>query len=185
MAGSILVGVLILGLASYLFMTFAGFSKEHADAIVQKQQDQFNQRFLKYDGEETITDEERGIEITRPVLVSAHDIITLANLATQNNKDQELEDYEPQGAEQDALVQYISVYVQGESRNLEKWSKEQRDAFVYAGTNREEMGEKYYKIYYECTDVRLSEQTGYVYSITFRRIPVERYAGYIVDEGDR
>lgn len=182
MAGSILVGVLILSLAAYLFMTFAGYSQRQAEAIIQKQQDQFNQQFLKYDGTETVRKPGTEEYIQRPVLVTAHDIISLANLAQQNNQTQQLEDYVPKNKSQDEYKQYISVQVVGETENLEKWNKEDKNNFVAEGTDILEHEGNHYPRYYECTEVKLSTQTGYVYRIEFAEIELQKYADYGIEQ---
>ena len=182
MAGSILVGVLILSLAAYLFMTFAGYSQRQAEAIIQKQQDQFNQQFLKYDGTETVRKPGTDDYIIRPVLVTAHDIISLANLAQQNNQTQELTDYIPKNTSQDEYQQYISVQVAEEAENLEKWSKQDKNDFVEKGTDIVAYYGKHYPRYYECTAVKLSSQTGYVYRIEFAEISLEDYEDYSIEQ---
>ena len=70
MAAGVLIGVLILSLAVYLFVSFGTTSSE-----LHKQQDsdrinQFNSQFTSYEGKEGVT---------------IYDVITVANLATENN----------------------------------------------------------------------------------------------------
>ncbi len=179
MAGSVLVGVLILSLAAYLFVTFAGYSRQQTDAIAQKHRNQFNQQFLQYEGTEPVPGTEDKF---RPIVVTAHDIISLANLAQQNNQEQEVDDYQPKNNSQDEYQQYISVQVKGEQENLEKWTKTQRDAFISAGTDVIAYEGSYYPRYYQCTQVKLSGQTGYVYRIEFEEIKVEEYMEYGIEE---
>lgn len=69
MAASVLIGILIISLAIYLFVSFGSTSAEvHKQNEVQ-QIAQFNSRFTSYE-QKTCT---------------IYDVVTLANLATENN----------------------------------------------------------------------------------------------------
>ncbi len=75
MAAGVLIGILILSLAAYLIASFGSTS---AEIHRQKQADQtneFNTQFTKYQGSDDVT---------------IHTIVSLANIATQNNVDYEL-----------------------------------------------------------------------------------------------
>ena len=71
MAGGVLLGILILSLGVYLFTSFGGTSSQIHDNIEANQIAQFNSQFTKYVGNENVT---------------IHDVVTMANLATENNK---------------------------------------------------------------------------------------------------
>lgn len=77
MAAGILVGILIITLATYLFMTFGEYSNEVMEDINAKQIAQFNNNFYKYQGREECT---------------IHDVITLANFAKENNQTNQVTD---------------------------------------------------------------------------------------------
>jgi hypothetical protein len=69
MAAGVLIGILILSLAVYLIVSFGNTSAEiHKQNEVQ-QLEQFNSQFTSYEGTEC----------------TIYDIVTLANLATENN----------------------------------------------------------------------------------------------------
>ena len=70
MAGGVLIGILILSLAVYLFTTFGGTASKVNDQNVQVQLTQFNEKFTKYEGISTNT---------------IYDVITVAGLARENN----------------------------------------------------------------------------------------------------
>ena len=77
MAAGVLIGILILSLAVYLFATFGATSAE-----VHRQNDanrinEFNTQFTSYEGKQDIT---------------IYDVITVANLATENNINYELKE---------------------------------------------------------------------------------------------
>ena len=70
-AGGVLIGVLIISLAVYLFVTFGQTSAEINSENSQKQLAQFNAKFTVYEGKENIT---------------IYDIITVAGYANENNE---------------------------------------------------------------------------------------------------
>lgn len=70
MAAGVLIGILILSLAVYLFVTFGSASAEVHKQNEENQINQFNSQFTSYVGKEGIT---------------IYDVVTIANLATENN----------------------------------------------------------------------------------------------------
>lgn len=70
MAAGVLIGLMILSLGVYLFANFGQTSKELHEQIDFNQITEFNAQFTKFE----------GIDAT------IHDVISLANLAVQNNK---------------------------------------------------------------------------------------------------
>lgn len=77
MAGSVLIGVLIMTLAVYLFVDFGTTSAQINEQNAQNQITQFNSKFTSYEGKEDIT---------------IYDIITIASYANENNKFYENDD---------------------------------------------------------------------------------------------
>ena len=71
MAAGVLMGMMILSLAVYLFANFGGTSSQIHENIETNQLNQFNSQFTSYVGKENVT---------------IHDVISMANLATQNNQ---------------------------------------------------------------------------------------------------
>ena len=95
MAGGVLLGILILSLAVYLFSNFWGASSRIHDNIEENQTAQFNSQFTKYVGNENVT---------------IHDVVTMANLATENNKYYE---FPKRGSIASGRDQYITVLLDG------------------------------------------------------------------------
>lgn len=95
MAGGVLLGVLILSLAVFLFTNFGGTSSRIHDNIEENQIAQFNSQFTKYAGNENVT---------------IHDVVTMANLATENNKYYEFPRRESMPTGKD---NYITVILDG------------------------------------------------------------------------
>lgn len=75
MAAGILIGILILSLAVYLFASFGANSKEIYDRIEQNQLTQYNAQYNVFLDRKDIT---------------IYEIISVANLAAENNKKYEL-----------------------------------------------------------------------------------------------
>lgn len=74
MAAGVLMGMMILSLAVYLFANFGGTSSQIHDNAETNQLNQFNSQFISYVGKDNVT---------------IHDVISMANLATQNNQNYE------------------------------------------------------------------------------------------------
>ena len=71
MAGGVLIGVLIISLAVYLFVSFGQTSAEINSENSQKQLSQFNAKFTSYEGRNDIT---------------IYEILTVASYANENNE---------------------------------------------------------------------------------------------------
>lgn len=85
MAGSILIGVLILSIFVYLFNTMGQYTAEAEARRAQTQVDMFNTNFTKYTGQITYVDDDGNVEV-KDVTCTMHDVISLANLAKQSNE---------------------------------------------------------------------------------------------------
>ncbi len=81
MAGGVLIGILILSLAVYLFIDFGGKASVIHDRITSNQLTQFNAQFNVYAGRNDVT---------------IYQIITVSNLAYQNNINEEDDTYKVQ-----------------------------------------------------------------------------------------
>jgi len=90
MAGSILLGIMIISIAMFLFRNMGEYSKSQQDEIATVNIAEFNNKFLKYENQ----------------TVTAQDVVTLINLAQDNNNYHELP-----GPENNSV--YISVLVSG------------------------------------------------------------------------
>ena len=83
MAGGILISVMVISLGTYLYTTFRNYSVETEQTIADRQIAQFNSQFYKYYSGENAQD---------PIVCTAHDIVTVVNLAKENNQRYETED---------------------------------------------------------------------------------------------
>lgn len=148
MAAAVLVGIMLLSLGVYLFSIFGNFGGQISNRIEQKQIDEFNSKFYKYE-------ESQEIRI--------HDIISVANLARQYNLNNEFLDTD---------TYFIKVNINGigaEGQNLESISVESKkttliDKYSLKSDNKTPQ-------YFECTEVTINQVSGVVNSITFQIIP--------------
>ena len=140
MAASVLIGILIISLAIYLFVSFGSTSAEvHKQNEVQ-QIAQFNSRFTSYE-QKTCT---------------IYDVVTLANLATENNIYYELTNRQRNNKN----VNYITVNL--DNRPIEGNSDKNEEYNKYLEIELEEKEEKTYKCKTE-----ISEITQRVYQVNF------------------
>lgn len=136
MAASILLGVMIIAIGVYLFSSYAQYSSSTYKKIEQAQIDQFNSQFLKYYGSEEVTirsyssDPASEKKEIVPILCTAHDIISLANLAQKNNQYYEIEN-EGKGSE---ASNYIQIKLEKVDNNVEKWNEEKKIEFLKQST---------------------------------------------------
>lgn len=91
MAAEILIGILILSLAVFLFTSFATTSAEIYKQNQENRLNEFNSQFTSYEGKDEVT---------------IYDVITVANLATENNKYYE---FDKRLERADGKDNYISV----------------------------------------------------------------------------
>ena len=101
MAAGVLIGLLMLSLAVYLFTSFASTSAEVHKENEKQQIDQFNSQFTSYVGSESIT---------------IYDVVTVANLATETNKYYE---YDKRNNQTTGNDNYITVTLENQSLPIE------------------------------------------------------------------
>lgn len=85
MAGTILIGILIIALFVYFFNSAYGLRKSYDDNISTTKMVEFNTKFTKYNITQTQYDQSDGKNYVR-----IYDIITLGNLAKEFNSSNEL-----------------------------------------------------------------------------------------------
>lgn len=141
MAATVLVGILILSIGVYLFSIFGDFSSETAKQIEEKKISEFNAQFYKYLGQKECR---------------AHDIVTVANLANENNKNNEYTD-----SDRNTGAYYIKVIVDGKS-----YEGKTNDTYMQFLKDNPVTN-------FKCTKVEINNNTKLVKSITFEKINKE------------
>lgn len=101
MAAGVLIGVLILSLAVYLFVSFGTASAELHKQKEQDQINQFNAQFTSYENKDDVT---------------IYDVVSVARLASENNIYYEFE----KGNNYTDSDFYIKVTLNGNSNGIEK-----------------------------------------------------------------
>lgn len=148
-AAGVLIGVIIITIAVYLFTTLGNTTSEVYSKVEQEKIDKFNNQFLKYDGLANCT---------------AHDIVSIANLAKNNNEYYEL-------TEGSGYNYYVNVNVIGQKNNLERESEEYYTNFIENNSTiriAEEGQKEETKIKcFKCTNIKISDITSRVYEIDF------------------
>lgn len=140
MAAGILIGILVISLGVFLFFDFASTSTTLHDQIRQEQIDQFNAQFTSYEAKDDNT---------------IYDILTLVNLAKNNNNYYELE--EPKEGNY-----YISIS-KTNKLNLEKLSENQLNGLLKEDVSKQREG----KLPIYTCEVEISQITGIVNSVMF------------------
>ena len=157
MAAGVLIGIMILSLAVYLFATFGSTSAELHKQKETDQLNQFNSQFTSYEGKEDIT---------------IYDVITVSNLATENNKYYELERLDSLPTTNEVANNYIGVLLDNERLDYGKSTANEIINKKYNSKINDELKEingtqKYLKTY--TCKVDISSITGRVYKVTFTK----------------
>ena len=156
MAAGVLIGILILSLAVYLFVSFGSTSAEIHKQNEENQLNEFNAQFTSYEGKEGLT---------------IYDVITVANLATENNKYYEFSTRRPALPILPSNDYYIYVMFGSKRMEFGKDVKSESVTKSYNEIIAEEVSEiredntelKQYK----CT-VQINPNTGSVWMVTFK-----------------
>lgn len=146
MAAGVLIGIMIISIAVYLFTSLGNTSSEIYSKVEQTKIDKFNSQFLKYYRLDTCT---------------AHDIVSIANLAKNSNEYYELE-------EGSGYNYYVNVSVYNVSEKIEHFEKLDDAKYTEFIQNNSTNEEKSEIKYFTCTKISQSNITGRVYQITFK-----------------
>lgn len=161
MAAGVLIGILILSLAVFLFANFGAASAEAHKQNEENQIEQFNVQFTAYQGRKDIT---------------IHDIVTVANLAKSTNQSFGLTEQTPNNY-------YITVSAQGlgqgnknkykmenlSSQELDDLVKEELEELEHL-VNRDDGNENtYYGLPTYSCNVTINQNTRRVSAVNFKR----------------
>lgn len=142
MAASVLVGVLIISVGVALFNSFGGSSKSIITRLEESKIHEFNNNFLKYYGDD--------------VEVTAHDIVSMANVAKQANKKNEVENRNTYSQNSE----YIQIRVDSDF-NFEKQSEDYYGEFIKNNMLQEDEDGNLTKVkLFECTKIVTNSESG-------------------------
>ena len=186
MAASALIGVMIISIAVVLFRSFGSSGKSIISQIEESQLTEFNNFYMKYYGTTNTSVEKAngGIEeIQLPILITAHDIITLANSARQNNINYEIENLGASGGiAYNAASYYVQIDLKGKT-NLEYKVKDEnfKNSFLKTESliDATEDG-KTVKItkYFKVVEHKISDITKRVMYMKFEELTPQEYSKY-------
>lgn len=183
MAASVLIGILLLSLLTYMFVSFAMSSAEIHKENDQDRLNQFNSQFTSYVGKEGVT---------------IYDVVTVANLATESNIYYEFPargNVQPKGNDNYIAVRFMNSNISGYHGNyIEKGFVDSRNenykqniknyyntlinlalkdmVFKRDDPNDANLPEYQALREYDC-EVKISETTGRVYLVTFKGKNIE------------
>ena len=146
MAASVLLGLMIISVGVALFNSFSGSSANIMSQIEQAQIAEFNSQFLKYYGEIREYNEETKKEKVKKIKITAHDVVSLANLAKKNNIEYDVDDQ----MQKNENSYYVQITLNKKYQNLEKLQEELLTKFIQENnmeyTDNGELVTKYYYI---------------------------------------
>lgn len=150
-AGAILIGIMILSVAVYLFTASGRLSDSIYSKIEENNIKKFNEQFLKYDGLKDCT---------------VYDIISVANLAKNNNSKYMLS---PSDAN-NKNTYYVRVLIRGDIEfkirdNLEKAQENDYISLLNSAVNHSKTDFKRYKC-----EVEISDVTKRVFRVSFEQV---------------
>lgn len=157
MVASVLIGIMILSLGGYLFSKFGNTSKQVNQRLEQKQIDEFNAQFTKYEG----------------TTCTIHDIVTIINLAKSNNKnyytDQEINTFKNSS---DKPPYYITVTINGITNSGQKQELSESEIVDLIKNNSVtyEADGTTKTINFECQAIEINEVSKRVQKITFKKV---------------
>lgn len=157
MAAGVLLGIMIISIGVALFTSFSEFSRSTLAKVEDAKIAEWNNNYLKYYGE--ISYIEEGKVVTEPIKVTAHEIVTVANHASQNNMNYNLQNQ----TKYDENTYYVQVKV-GKIANFEKQTEESKNQFLKDNSLKNGNEVKYYT----CTNVKVSDITKKVIYIEFQ-----------------
>lgn len=173
MAAGVLVGVMILTIGVALFKTFSDFGREKADDLETIKIEEWNNNFLKYYGtvdQDTKNGGTHTMEL-KPIRVTAHDIVTVANFAKQYNSKYDYDASE--NFNQNENINYVQVCLENGSASqtnthFENATDEEKTTFLknnslIIDTTNNTTHPKYYK----CTECKVSSVTKKVYYVKY------------------
>lgn len=158
-ASSILLGIMIISVAVALFNSFGGSGSQIMSEVEKARIAEFNNQFLKYYGKTSYFNEETDQDEIKNIKVSAHDIVSLVNLAIKNNEEYEIQDQ----AGKSQSSNYIQIDV-NKYKNFEKQEKRPNQykdltEFIKQNDMIQDSYGKLTKKYYYVSKIEINETT--------------------------
>lgn len=172
MGASILLAIMIVSVGVALYTSFSEYGHSTINQLEEAKITEFNNKYTKYYGMTAEYNEQKKQYINRPIEVTAHDIVSVANLSKENNEYYELnKNYA--GNENSYYVQVVVKYNKNKSeQNFETLTEEQKNQFLKENSlteikNSQGITTTVETKYYKCEEVKISSITKRVMKIVF------------------
>ncbi len=171
MAASVLLGLMIISIGVALFSSFSEYGRTTIEQAEEYKITEWNNNYSKYYGRVATYDATKNRYVDKPIEVTAHDIVSVANHAKQNNSDYEL-DQTYAGNENSYYVQVVVKEKAKQYLNFETFTEKEKNQFLLENALVEEKDELGRVIgtkrkVYQCDEVIYSPVTKRVMKITF------------------
>lgn len=162
MAAGVLVGVLLLSLAVFLFTIFGNFGSDMTAQMNEKNISEFNAQFLKYESSQDENGDWQN-------LCRAQDVVTIANLAKENNAQ-----YDYSVSDEKTGYYYVRVIVTTKDpkktrNNFETDSLDTYTIFLKDFSGKE-INNSFNVWYFKCTNIKINPNSKRVCSVTFEQM---------------
>lgn len=139
MAAGVLLGVMLISFAVYLFSTFGNYSNDVYEQMEATRMSAFNSQFTKYYGteqRENPYNPNSGEYYNGPILCTVQDVVTIAKLARDSNAQYGVYDDDPNYVSTNPNDMYVTVNLLSVSRgnNIENWTENQFTNLIKANT---------------------------------------------------
>lgn len=130
MAAGVLLGVMLISFAVYLFSTFGSYSNEVYLQMEETRMNAFNSQFTKYYGteqRENPYDSNSDKYYNGPILCTVQDVVTLAKLARDSNAKYDVYIDDPNYVSTNPNDLYVTVNLLSitKGNNIENWTENQ------------------------------------------------------------
>ena len=167
-AGEILIGILVLSLASYMIVLFGNYSRHVNDEISQTQIDSFNVRYTNFSGRANI---------------SMQEVVSIINYSKRHNADYEAEP----GDQYYVDVKINNSSVLGDSFDINDYLTDNKNSTYYQCNveishinGDSSTGTVTVKRTFKDTDIVYNDDTKMISSINFTPIDDETYVNAIL-----
>lgn len=188
MAAGVLLGVMLISFAVYLFSVFGDYSGEVQSQMEVRRVEAFNTQFTKYYGSEQREnpyDSNSEKSYDGPILCTAQDVVTIANLAKDSNTSYGVYDDDPDYTSDNLNDMYITVNLLNlgnKGTHIENWDKNKFTNFIKENTfvkdkttNKDDTSKAKYYYVKNVTYMNMTDSLQRVRVIEIAELDVEAY----------
>lgn len=188
MAAGVLLGVMLISFAVYLFSVFGDYSGEVQTQMEARRVEAFNTQFTKYYGSEQREnpyDSNSEKSYDGPILCTAQDVVTIANLAKDSNTSYGVYDDDPDYTSDNLNDMYITVNLLNlgnKGTHIENWDKNKFTNFIKENTfvkdkttNKDDTSKAKYYYVKNVTYMNMTDSLQRVRVIEIAELDVEAY----------